>query len=723
MKKALLKKIVTISIFIMLFSILFSKICFSADNTSNVNAENNVDRYTIEDIIFDRVPIFNINFFSNKKVESSITQQSAIYKIRSIISVWYVSFRNLAIIALSIILIYVGIRMALSTIPEKKATYKHMLVSWIKALVALFVIHLIMILVINLNQEIVEIIEKSEINIMQSYGMEEDSIYDTIRTRAFSISFSSGITGMIMYLFLVIIWAKFIWVYIKRTMTVMLLIIIAPFISVKYAIDSATGKKSSMLADWLYDFSMNVFLQSVHAIIYTTLVSSAIVLSMQSIMGFIIALIVLNFMVKADELFRSIFSFDRAKSLGDTAKQESFSDVLNDLGGALFVGQMFRMSKNFAWGIGKGTKNTVKSAYRDAMRENPSLEQGINSGLDSVDSFIERAFHNTNTDIGLIDDFGKYMYNSAKIRRLSRIKGSLGVKSRTIKKQMHSNVKKRFSSNYKLIKTSLLGAGSVILAVPLTVASPKVGAGLFTSGMKKIGSIAEERNYEHTKNGKRTIANSIGNKFGIYRKYYAINQGRNKYIKKRNKIYDTIKGIEELDSKETEIKNKYAETINATNATEKQKTQFKTDMSKILVEANMTEISRVIDEYVRENNITTIDNSSINEVIDVVVDSIGQNIELDNLARNQVASRAKSSIIQQSYNDRRTQDDNSTQQENRFTIDNISKTISEHIIEQKVDDNFSSVAKDILDLDTKVRKVEKKAKMEIRNVNRFVENL
>ncbi len=72
---------------------------------------------------------------------------------------------------------------------------------------------------------------------------EEQSIYETIRTRAYDMRPTVGIPGMIMYIALVITWVRFLWVYAKRMFTVLILVIIAPFIGAKYAIDSASGKK------------------------------------------------------------------------------------------------------------------------------------------------------------------------------------------------------------------------------------------------------------------------------------------------------------------------------------------------------------------------------------------------------------------------------------------------------------------------------------------------
>ena len=52
-------------------------------------------KYNIEDIIFNRVPILDINFFTNTAAGLQIEEGSPLQIIRITIATWYVSFRNL----------------------------------------------------------------------------------------------------------------------------------------------------------------------------------------------------------------------------------------------------------------------------------------------------------------------------------------------------------------------------------------------------------------------------------------------------------------------------------------------------------------------------------------------------------------------------------------------------------------------------------------------------
>ena len=97
--------------------------------------------YTIEDIIYNKIPILDVNIFSETLGGQKVSDNSITGEIRKIVSVWYITFRNIAIIALTIILIYSGIRMAISTIASDKAKYKELIFSWVKSLMILLLMH------------------------------------------------------------------------------------------------------------------------------------------------------------------------------------------------------------------------------------------------------------------------------------------------------------------------------------------------------------------------------------------------------------------------------------------------------------------------------------------------------------------------------------------------------------------------------------------------------
>ena len=74
----------------------------------------------------------------------TIEEQSTARQLQSIIASWYLALRNIALVALLSVLVYIGIRITLSSIASEKAKYKTMMVDWIVALCLVFLMHYIM---------------------------------------------------------------------------------------------------------------------------------------------------------------------------------------------------------------------------------------------------------------------------------------------------------------------------------------------------------------------------------------------------------------------------------------------------------------------------------------------------------------------------------------------------------------------------------------------------
>ena len=70
---------------------------------------------------------------------------------RTSVAQWYYTLRLIAAGGLLIILIYVGIKMALSTIGKDQARYKEMFMDWVSSVALLFMLHWIIAFVITVN--------------------------------------------------------------------------------------------------------------------------------------------------------------------------------------------------------------------------------------------------------------------------------------------------------------------------------------------------------------------------------------------------------------------------------------------------------------------------------------------------------------------------------------------------------------------------------------------
>jgi len=251
-----------------------------------------------------------------------------IIKLKKLVATWYTIIRLLSVAAMLITLIVVGMKMALSTIASDKAVYKRMLVDWIVGFIIVFSIHYFMLLVINMNGVVVNLIAESASDFNKSRMMRISSeefeytnqelelkIYEEVRTRAYDAKLSNGLIGMVMYMTLVFMAVKYTVIYLKRFLTLAVLTLMGPAIGVAYGIQKVLTGKSQAFKTWMNEYVMNVIIQIVHALIYAVFISQALLISLQSISGMILALIFMNYTAKADELFKKIFKFGGGDSL------------------------------------------------------------------------------------------------------------------------------------------------------------------------------------------------------------------------------------------------------------------------------------------------------------------------------------------------------------------------------------------------------------------------
>lgn len=209
---------------------------------------------TVENIVYNKIPILDVNFFNFESAGGAVVDENGIvYIIKENVAIWYYVFRTMAILIMLIILLYLGIRMAITTVAEKKAVYKQMLVSWIAGFILVFTIHYIMYFIISVNETFISwIVPKYEEGT-------ELSLYESVRTKAYSLKATTGTAGLVMYAVLVYYSIRFLLLYFKRYLTIMILAIISPFVSVSYAVQKINKKRKRRRDVWKLDERFYVF--------------------------------------------------------------------------------------------------------------------------------------------------------------------------------------------------------------------------------------------------------------------------------------------------------------------------------------------------------------------------------------------------------------------------------------------------------------------------------
>lgn len=446
------------------------------------------NKLTVEKIIYNDVPLLDVNIFNMTEAGGkTIKPDGTLGVIRTNIAKWYYIFRKFAIVGLLLVLIYMGIRMAISTVASDKAKYKSMLASWVTSFAIVFCIHYFILAVFEVNDFLVEHIQNNDEGV-------EIQVYEIARTKAYELKATSGIIGTIMYMTLVVLMVKFFYIYLKRYLTVNILVMIAPIIGISYSIDKIKDNKSQSFTHWMQDFSFMVLLQSVHALIYAYFATQALKLSGESIGGIFFACIVLNFMTKADKIMTTVFGMEKSAAVNNIMTPQSITEAFAGL--AFAKGAIGATGKALGFGmhVGKEALGFVGDVGGVVL---PSrLRYGFN-GL-----------YNRATDKLFGDANFTTRRRTSDTKNVSKIDKKLAAQ-RNKEKALRRKMRKAAITSGK---KTITGVAKGMVGTAMLVTNPGAAVGLLTSARKDL-KLSRDK-YKDTKwySEKRSIPNHIRKK-------------------------------------------------------------------------------------------------------------------------------------------------------------------------------------------------------------------
>jgi len=227
--------------------------------------------FTIRNTLINKYELFNIKSLISSDSES----QTLIGDMTTQIATWFVGIRNLSLVMIAIIFIYIGIRLALATVADEKAEYKKMLMGWVEGLILLVLLHYIIIVFIFLSDWLVSkltsFLTTDETTVkLEEYILENSSecIYK-----------SSSKWGWLLYggFYCMLVFSQlqiFIF-YMGRLLKVAFLIIISPLVCVTYSIDKIKDGKAQAFGNWIKEFAIAVLAQPLQLLIYILFIDSA----------------------------------------------------------------------------------------------------------------------------------------------------------------------------------------------------------------------------------------------------------------------------------------------------------------------------------------------------------------------------------------------------------------------------------------------------------------
>ncbi len=268
------------------------------------------EEMSIQRIIYNRVDTLNANFFENA-ITNNQNEAPATKYIRPIVNSWYNFFKNLALIIYMITIVYAGVLILLNG-AEGKVRAQDLLTKMVMGLIMLFFFPYVMKYAFSLNESFVNIVKNhydpgdknlgsylGEISDLRKDELEErDPSYVTkgsyilelgsdeatqayvnrleeYQTKGDAMRIMRALAGMTGRIIYVLIWYLMLWqlvvfifVYYKRYLMIAFLIAIFPISMIEYSLGTVITGKQNGLSIWCKEFLVNVFTQTIHAVIY-----------------------------------------------------------------------------------------------------------------------------------------------------------------------------------------------------------------------------------------------------------------------------------------------------------------------------------------------------------------------------------------------------------------------------------------------------------------------
>lgn len=306
---------------------------------------------TPADIFTGKILITNINFFSDyTKVEDAIASEKQVFssdstaesmnKLRTAISKWYNTIRNITIVGLLSVLVYIAIEMVISSASQDKAKYQKMLTDWLVAICLVFLLHYIMAITVGICNKLTNIMND---NINDGFYLDEgdrfvfidlktdraiaygslndhlknekvepiQGLAERIRVYTQTSYHSKAMGYAIMYFAITGYTVIFLWTYMKRFVYMAFFTLIAPIVALTYPIDKVKDGASQAFDGWLKNYIYNALIQPFDLMIYTVFIGLAYDLASSN---FIYVIVVLGTIPFADKQLGSWMGMDKAST-------------------------------------------------------------------------------------------------------------------------------------------------------------------------------------------------------------------------------------------------------------------------------------------------------------------------------------------------------------------------------------------------------------------------
>ena len=381
------------------------------------------ENLTVYKIIFNKIEKLDIDYWGIESVETTTSDgeddgtetennegligDSPRSVLKNIVSYWYGVLTTIGIGIYLAMLLYIGVRILLSSTTSSAQKYKEMLTSWGLGIVILFCFPYVMKTVVVVNETFIELLDTSaqtnyeelkEKNTTSSgflkpeegrnlYAVSSDDAMMLIREQAEDdVNIALSVVYLIMLGQLIVL----IGVYYKRVFMMAFLITIFPIVAVLYVWEKTNKGGGRSLTTWTKEYIVLVFTQTFHAITYVVLVKAAYEAFLIEGNWFIFMLSVV-FLFNGEKIIRSIFGMKSSvNTIGDLAAAGATAWAISKSVGGMFKGEKSKTTQDekdeqeASQEVNDATKNTaVNNALSNNYNNNQSTSASSSANASS----------------------------------------------------------------------------------------------------------------------------------------------------------------------------------------------------------------------------------------------------------------------------------------------------------------------------------------------------
>lgn len=382
------------------------------------------EQVSIDAVVYNRVKKVSIDFFEDIPTTAENTLSSPLKNIlHDMVNNFYGIFRNIAILVYIVMLVYIGIKILITSTAQRKSTYKALFMAWVMGVAMLMFFPYVMKYSIMLNNALCEwIASEQEKNssgglsgkvapnavpapfsyAVKTFGKDEfvmmmlgkdvktitdDDVQEFKSTAISSNAFGSNVMMevrfiaahkldlplAIVYFILIGELLAILILYYKRVFMVAFLISIFPLVIIFYPLSKIGEIKFNCFGVWFKEFLVNVFVQSFHAVTYAVVVTVG-VNSYLSSSNWLFMILCVLFLFDGEKIIRGIFNAKSSmNSIGDMAAAAVIAKNITE--------SMTKMIPNFGKGRGSDSSDDAKEK---AMKDREKARTARQPGTDTV---------------------------------------------------------------------------------------------------------------------------------------------------------------------------------------------------------------------------------------------------------------------------------------------------------------------------------------------------